>query len=79
MAAAAFRFLRHPSRPKPARPVAKSGSAAGSGTAETLPADVLHLKSLTVNIWKPFAPQPPSSTKSNSVTFSEPSNASADE
>ena len=30
--AAAF-FRRQPSRPNPARPVAKSGSAAGSGTA----------------------------------------------
>src|SRR5262249_34577435 len=30
---AALRFLRQPSRPSAARPVAKSGSAAGSGTA----------------------------------------------
>jgi hypothetical protein len=29
-AACAFRFLRQPSRPKPPRPVAKSGRAAGS-------------------------------------------------
>ena len=28
--AAAFRFLRHPSRPNAPRPVAKSGSAGGS-------------------------------------------------
>jgi hypothetical protein len=31
--ACAFRFLRQPSRPKPPMPVAKSGSAAGSGVA----------------------------------------------
>ena len=30
-----FRFLRQPSRPKPPRPVAKSGSAAGSGVVAT--------------------------------------------
>src|SRR5262249_39386808 len=29
----AFRFLRHPSRPKLPRPVAKRGSAAGKGVA----------------------------------------------
>src|SRR5690349_7094501 len=31
--ACAFRFLRQPSRPNPPRPVAKSGSAAGSGVS----------------------------------------------
>ncbi len=34
-AACAFRFLRQPSRPNPARPVANSGKAAGSGTVLT--------------------------------------------
>ena len=33
-AAISFRFLRQPSTPKPASPVAKSGRAAGSGTFE---------------------------------------------
>jgi hypothetical protein len=33
-AAAAFFFLRQPSRPNPTRPEAKSGRAAGRGTAE---------------------------------------------
>ncbi len=32
--AAAFRFLRQPSRPIAPRPVAKSGSAAGNGVAD---------------------------------------------
>lgn len=32
----AFRFLRQPSRPKPPRPEAKRGSAAGSGVAEAV-------------------------------------------
>ena len=36
-AAAFFRFLRQPSRPNAPRPVAKSGSAAGSGVASGLP------------------------------------------
>jgi hypothetical protein len=30
----AFRFLRQPSRPKPAKPVAKSGRVAGSGVCD---------------------------------------------
>ena len=33
--AVALRFLRHPSRPNAPRPVAKSGSAVGSGTVLT--------------------------------------------
>ena len=44
---AAF-FLRHPSRPNPARPVAKSGSAAGSGTADTPNGDVMNSPSKNV-------------------------------
>src|SRR5262249_56748354 len=35
--AAAFRFLRQPSRPNAPRPVAKSGKAVGSGTALSCP------------------------------------------
>ena len=36
-AACAFRFLRQPSRPKPPRPVAKSGSAAGGSVTVAVP------------------------------------------
>jgi len=35
--AVAFRFLRQASRPKAPRPVTKSGSAPGSGTADHVP------------------------------------------
>ena len=35
--AAAFRFLRQPSRPSAPRPMAKSGSAPGRGTTCTVP------------------------------------------
>jgi len=48
--AAAFFFLRQPSRPNPTRPVAKSGSAAGSGTGET-PFQLAVAKSSTTHDW----------------------------
>jgi hypothetical protein len=36
LVAAFFRFLRQPSRPKPPRPVAKSGKAAGRGVVSSV-------------------------------------------
>jgi hypothetical protein len=48
-ASIAFRFLRHPSRPNPARPEAKSGSAAGSGTSLTV-GDTTNEELLAVSI-----------------------------
>ena len=48
--AAAFRFLRQPSRPNAPRPVAKSGRAAGSGVVPLLPPPLILLKA------KPITP-----------------------
>jgi len=39
--AASFRFLRHPKRPSSAPPLAKSGSAAGSGVCETATSSII--------------------------------------
>ena len=66
--AAALFFLRQPSSPKPPRPVAKSGSAAGSGVAD--PAETFAIPSLNSRLNKPASAKFGSIVKTGSIIAS---------